>query len=397
MSLAQRINRIQPSATLEMTALANSMKAQGIDVIGLAAGEPDFDTQDHVKEAAIAALRQGFTKYTPVGGTNDLKEAICEKFQRENGVSYKPAEVTVSCGAKHSLYNLFQVLFEAGDEVLIPSPYWTSYPDMIVLTDAKPVIVSSTMESGYKINPEILKRHITPKTKALILNSPSNPTGVAYSPKEIKDLVQTAMDHNLTIISDEIYEHITFEGFQQQCVAALGEEVKKRTLTVNGPSKTYAMTGWRIGYLAGSAEIVSAVTKLQGQSTSNPTSIAQKATVAALKGPQDEIRRRCQEFERRRNVVVEKLRTMPGVSVVKPDGTFYAFPRFDGAFGKRYGDKVINSSGDLATYLLKEAQVVTVPGDAFGDDRALRLSFATSMEIIEEGLKRIGTELQKLS
>ena len=394
--LSSRAKALKPSPTLAINAKAKAMQAQGIRVISFGAGEPDFDTPENIKRAAIKAIEEGFTKYTAVGGIDELKDAIIEKFRRDNGLSFKRSEVIASCGGKHSFYNLAQALFEAGDEVIVPVPYWVSYPPMVALAQAVPVILNTREEDDFKILPETLKKVITPKTKALVLNTPSNPTGTAYTKEELARIAEMALSHNFFVISDEIYEKIVYDGFEFVSIAALGEEIKKKTVIVHGVAKTYAMTGWRIGYAAGPEEIIAAMTNIQSQSTSNPTSVAQKASVEALIGPQDEVRKMVSAFAERRRYIVDRLNRMEGVSCYNPAGAFYAFPNFSSYYGKSYKGKRILSSTDLADYFLDEARVAVVPGGEFGADRFERLSFATSMENIEEGLTRIEDALKKL-
>ena len=372
------------------------MQTQGIHVVSFGAGEPDFDTPRNIKAAAIKAIEEGFTKYTPVGGTDDLKDAIIKKFQRDNGLTYKRSEIIASCGGKHSFYNLAQAIFDAGDEVIVPAPYWVSYPPMVALAGATPIIVETREENGFKLSMEDLKRAVTPKTKALIINSPSNPTGSAYVKEELQKIAEIALSHHFFVISDEIYEKIVYDDFKVVSIASLSEEIKKRTIIVHGVAKTYAMTGWRIGYTAGPEEIISAMSNIQSQSTSNPTSIAQKASVEALAGSQEEVFRMVTAFEERRNYMVNRLNKIPGVACFKPIGAFYVFPNFSSYYGKSYQGKKIANSTELADYLLDVARVAVVPGVEFGADPFERLSYATSMEDIKEGLNRIEEALRKL-
>jgi len=383
--------------TLAISALAQEMKARGEDIIGFGAGEPDFPTPDNIKQAAIRAIEANDTHYTPVGGTPALKQAIVEKFKGDNNLHYEKSQIVVSCGAKQSFYNLAQVLWQAGDEVIIPAPYWVSYPDMVLLADAKPVIVATGEKAEFKLTPEQLAEAVTPNTRAVVINSPSNPTGSAYTKKELEALAECALRHKLLIISDEIYEKIVFDDFEHMSIASLGDEVKKNTVVINGVSKAYAMTGWRIGYLAAEPAIAKAVDKLQGQSTSNPTSISQAATVEALNGPQDAVARMVKEFERRRNLIIKLLKNIPGVTCYNPVGAFYSFPDFSSYYGKSHAGTVINGSLELGQYLLKEGKVALVPGVAFGADANARLSFATSEKNIENGLTRIAQALSQLS
>ena len=385
--------------TLAITAKAQALKEQGKDVIGFGAGEPDFPTPDNIKQAAIEAIRNNDTHYTLVGGTNALKDAIIEKFKRDNNLSYERNQIVVSCGAKHSFYNLAQVLWQEGDEIIVPAPYWVSYPDMVTLAGATPVILDTDESTGFKITPGQLQGAVTSKTRALIINSPSNPTGSAYTQAELEALAEVALKNNLLVISDEIYEMIVFDGFQHFSIAAVSEEMKRNTVVINGASKCFAMTGWRIGYLAASAEIVGAVTKLQGQSTSNPTSIAQAACVEALTGDQTpgEIQKMVVEFKKRRDALMDRYAKIDGVSCYTPVGSFYSFPDFSGIYGRKWKDKTIKGSLDVAEFLLEEAQVALVPGIGFGADNNQRLSFATSMDNITEGLNRIESAVQALS
>ncbi len=372
------------------------MKAAGEDIVNFGVGEPDFDTPENIKEAAMRAIREGFTKYTPVGGIDALKDAIIDKLRNDNAISYTRDEILVSCGAKHSLYNIAQALFNPGDEVLIPAPYWVSYPDQVLLNDAIPVSVKTYESDAFKVQPEALESHITAKTRAVILNTPSNPTGLAYDRRSLERIAEIVLKHDLLVVSDEIYEKLTYGGFQHVSIASVDESVKAKTIVVNGLSKSYAMTGWRIGYAAGPKEIIQAMTKIQSQSTSNPTSIAQRAAVEALRGPQDSIQRMCVEFDRRRRFLVDALNAIPGVRCLMPTGAFYAFPN-TGAFYGKSSKKRISSSADLALYLLEEAKVALVHGGAFGDDDHLRLSYATSMDEIRKGVDRIRTALSRIS
>jgi aspartate aminotransferase len=394
--LSNRAKSLKPSPTLAINAKAKSMQSQGIHVISFGAGEPDFDTPENIKQAAKKALDEGFTKYTPVGGIDELKDAIIKKFQSDSGLSYKRSEIIVSCGGKHSFYNLAQAIFDQGDEVIIPAPYWVSYPPMVSLAGGTPVIVETIEKNEFKITPEDLKKAITPRTKALILNSPSNPTGSAYTKKELGKIAEIAISNNFFVISDEIYEKIVYDGFEFVSIASLNDEIRKRTIIVHGVAKTYAMTGWRIGYTAGSEEIISAMNNIQSQSTSNPTSIAQKASVEALIGPQDEVRKMVNAFGQRRNYIVDRLNKMPGVSCYKPVGAFYVFPNFSSYYGKSCEGKRISNSTALADFFLDVARVAVVPGIEFGADPFERLSYATSLEDIREGLDRIEEAISKL-
>jgi len=394
--LSRRARGLKPSPTLAITAKAKAMQAQGIKVIGFGAGEPDFDTPDNIKKAAVKAIDAGFTKCTPSGGIVELKDAIIQKFQRDNQLTYKRPQIIVSCGGKHSFYNLAQAIFDQGDEVIIPAPYWVSYPPMVALANATPVIVETTEKNQFKITSEQLQKTTSSKTKALVLNSPSNPTGSAYTKKELEKIAEIAIRNNFFVISDEIYEKIVYDGFEFVSIASLNDEIKKRTIIVHGVAKTYSMTGWRIGYAAGPEEIISAMNNIQSQSTSNPTSIAQKASVEALIGPQNEVEKMVSAFTQRRNYIVDRLNKMPGVSCYKPVGAFYVFPNFSSYYGRSYEGKKISNSTALADFFLDVARVAVVPGVEFGADPFERLSYATSMENIREGLDRIGEGLNKL-
>lgn len=397
MKLSSRISAIKPSPTLAITAKANALKAEGRDIIGFGAGEPDFDTPINIKMAAIKAIEEGFTKYTPVDGIVELKDAIIHKLQRDNQLSYSRSQVVVSCGAKHTLYNLIQVLCEEGDEVIIPSPYWVSYLDMVVLSGARPVIIKTNESQGFKMHPQQLEGTINEKTKVIILNSPSNPAGVVYNALELDALAKIILKRGILVISDDIYEKIIYDGLPFSNITSVNEEMKNLTIVVNGVSKAYSMTGWRIGYAAGPEEVIAAVTKLQSQNTSNPTSIAQKAAVEALNGNQDGVAEMAAEFRTRRDVIVEKLNAIPGITCMNPQGAFYVFPDISVLFGRSYQGRTISNSSDLTAYLLDEADVAVVPGVDFGHDDHIRLSYATSMKNIEEGLKRIRSAVMNLS
>jgi len=397
MKLSARAQRLQPSATLTITAKAKSLKAQGIDVIGFGAGEPDFDSPDHVKEAAINAINKGMTKYTGVAGIDELKDAIIQRLKEDHGLEYEKSEIMTSVGAKHTLYNLTQVLFESGDEVIVPAPYWVSYPEQITLAEATPVILETKESDGFKITPEALKQHINSNTKSLILNYPSNPTGATYNEQELRAIVDVAMEAGLIIISDEIYEKIIYGDNKHIPVAALGEDIKKSTILVNGVSKTYSMTGWRIGYAAGDKDVISAMSKLQGQSTSNPTSISQWAAIAAFTGDHKIIEDRTKEFEQRKNYIVEKLNKITEITCFDPQGAFYVFPNVSGCYGKEFNGKVLSNSLDFTEFILDEAKVAVVPGVAFGADDYVRISYATSMDDIVKGIDRITEAVKKLS
>ncbi|HPD56948.1 MAG TPA: pyridoxal phosphate-dependent aminotransferase [Smithellaceae bacterium] len=396
MRLAGRIAKIKPSETLAITAKTNALRAQGRDVIGFGAGEPDFDTPDNIKQAAIKAIEAGFTKYTPVSGTDELKDAIAGKLKKDNGLEYKRSQIVVSCGAKHTLYNLAQALFEEGDEVIIPAPYWVSYPDIVVLAGATPVYVNTSQDQGFKMKPQQLAGAITNKTRAVIFNSPSNPTGAAYSPEELKALAAVLLEKDILVITDDIYEKIFYAKFPFANIASVEPKMMDKTIVVNGVSKTYAMTGWRIGYAAGPEEIIGAVNKIQSQNTSNPTSISQKAAWEAISGDQSKIPQMVAEFRKRRDFIVQALNDIDGIKCFSPEGAFYVFPDVSGLYGRSFQGKKIANSAELIDYLLDEANVAAVPGAAFGSDNHIRLSYATSLKNIEEGIRRIKNAAGKL-
>lgn len=397
MKLAARVGRIVPSPTLSITATAKAMAAQGIDVIDFASGEPDFDTPEPVKAAAEAAIRAGFTKYTPSSGIDELRGAIADKLKAEQGLQYDKSQILVSCGAKHSLYNVAEALLEAGDELIIPVPFWVSYQDQTLLNDATPVLLQTREEDGYTISQKALEAVITTRTKAIIVNSPCNPTGATYDRTTLEGIAAVALRHNLVIISDEIYEKVLYDDIQHVSIASLSPEVAARTVVINGVSKAYAMTGWRIGYAAGPKDLLTAMANIQSQSTSNPCSISQKAAVAALRLGNPFTKMMVSEFDRRRRVMVDRLNKMPGVTCRMPTGAFYAFPNVNGVLSRRWKDRPVGSAAELATYLLNEAQVAVVPGEPFGSGFHLRLSYATSLEAIERGLTRIEAAIDRLS
>jgi len=389
--LSHRVQSVKPSATLAITARAKELKSQGKDIIGLGAGEPDFDTPEHIKQAAIEAINAGFTKYTAVDGTPELKQAIIDKFQRDNGLSYIPKQILVSCGGKQSFFNLAQAYLNAGDEVVIPAPYWVSYPDMVLLAEGVPVIVQAGLEQNFKITPEQLKAAITDKTRLVVLNSPSNPTGVAYTRAELRALGDVLLQHpNILIASDDMYEHILWADEPFANIVTACPELYERTLVMNGVSKAYSMTGWRIGYAAGPEWLVKAMKKVQSQSTSNPTSISQVAAEVALNGDQQCIADMLEHFKARHDFVVAELNKIKGVKCLPSQGAFYSFPDMREAIASLDG---INDDLELADYLLNEAGVALVPGSAFGQPGYMRLSFATSMENLTNALKRIGDRL----
>ncbi|GIV21227.1 MAG: aminotransferase [Armatimonadota bacterium] len=396
MFISQRAQRTSPSPTLAITAKARKMREEGIDVLSFGAGEPDFDTPEFIKDAAIAALREGFTKYTPTAGIEPLRKAICEKLWRDNGLKYEPNQIIVTCGGKHALYNTFQVICDPGDEVIIPAPYWVSYPEMVKLADGVPVFVHADESTGFVPTIDAIREKITPRTRAIVVNSPCNPTGAVFPRQTLKEIAALALKHDLYLISDEIYEKMVYDGQEHYSIASLGEEVKKRTILVNGMSKAYSMTGWRIGYAAAERDLVAAMTRIQDQSTSNPTSIAQRAALAALQEPEDTVKQMVAAFAERRRVIVDGLNSIPGFRCAEPGGAFYAFPNVSALYGKRWGDRVIHNSDAFAEYLLEVARVAVVPGSGFGADENIRLSYACSLDTIRNGLARIADAVQAL-
>jgi aspartate aminotransferase len=378
--ISQGAASLSPSLTLAIDAKAKALKAAGEDIVGFGAGEPDFDTPQHIKDAATKALAAGFTKYTPTSGIPELREAIAEKFKRENGLTYKPSQIIVSCGGKHSCYNVILSTCEAGDEVIIPAPYWVSYPEMVKLAGAKPVVLQTTDKTEFKVTPEQLRAAITPNTRLFILNSPSNPTGSVYTPGEIKALGDVCVEKNVLIMSDEIYEHLLYDGAKHQSVASFSPEHQAHTIIVHGFAKAWSMTGWRLGFLAAPEPIARAIDAVQSHSTSNPCSFAQKGAVAALTGPQDHLPIWLAEYDKRRRFAHAKLNTIPGITCVNARGAFYLFPNISGTKLK---------SSDFCAKLLESEKVAAVPGIAFGADDYIRLSYATGMVNIEKGLERI--------
>ena len=396
--LSTNLDKIKPSPTMAVTAKAAEMRAAGKDVIGLGAGEPDFDTPDHVKEAAIKAIHDGDTKYTKVDGTPALKEAVANKFSRENGLHFEANQISVNAGGKHTIYNAMMASLNPGDEVIIPAPYWVSYPDIVLLAGGTPVIVSAGVEAGYKMTPDQLERAITPNTKWLVLNSPSNPTGAAYSRSELEALGAVLERHeNVHIFSDDIYEHIIYDGFEFVTMAAACPKLAPRTLTMNGVAKAYAMTGWRIGYAGGDPALIKAMAKVQSQSTSNPCSISQAATVAALNGPQEFMKERADVFKGRRNMVVERLNAIDGIDCPMPEGAFYVYPSIAKLIGRKMPNGgVLESDLDFVSYILETVGVAAVHGEAFGLSPAFRASYATSTEALEDACARIRKAVERL-
>ncbi|HEY3413493.1 MAG TPA: pyridoxal phosphate-dependent aminotransferase [Armatimonadota bacterium] len=380
--ISERARRVNPSPTLSLTAKIKALQAEGKDIIAFTAGEPDFDTAPHIKQAAIDALGEGFTKYTPTGGIVPLKAAVCSKLKRDNGLEYENKNVLVSVGGKHSLFNAFLALLDPGDEAIIPAPYWVTYPEQVVFAQGKPVFVQTHAKDGFKLTAEAVAAAVTPKTKVLVLNSPSNPTGAVYDASELKKIAALAVEKGFWVISDEMYERLTY-GETAVSIASFGEDIKARTLTMNGCSKAYSMTGWRIGYTAGPADVIAAMTRIQDQSTSNPTSFAQRGAVAALTGPQGVVEEMRQAFLKRRDVLVMGLNSLKGVSCNLPGGAFYAFPDMSGWLKGE-----IKGSDDLAAVLLEKYGLGVIPGAGFGADTCIRLSYATSMDNIREGLDR---------
>ncbi len=397
-NIAHRLNLVKPSPTLVVTAKAADLKAAGKDVIGLGAGEPDFDTPDHIKNAAIEAIKKGETKYTPVSGTAALKKAIIDKFKRENGLEYAPNQIVAGVGAKQIIFNALLATLNAGDEVIIPAPYWVSYPDMVLFAEGTPVTVQCLEKDGFKLKPEALEKAITEKTKWLILNSPSNPTGAAYSKEEIKALADVLLKHpQVMILADDIYEHLVYDGFPFYTIAQIEPKLFERTLTVNGVSKAYAMTGWRIGYAGGSKEIIKAISDIQSHSTSNACSISQAASVAALNGEQGFLQDWKKSFAARRDLVADALNQIEGISCLKPEGAFYVFPNMQQLIGKKTPQgKTIGNGSDFCDYLLEEALVATVAGSAFGLEGYFRISYATSEAALNKAMERIKTACENL-
>ena len=395
-TLSDRLNRLAPSATLAMSQRSSELKAQGVDVINMSVGEPDFNTPGHIKAAAIRAVEENYSRYSPVPGYPALKQAIVQKLKRENGLDYAPSQILCSNGAKQSVCNAIMALVNAGDEVIIPAPYWVSYPQMVLLAEGTPVFVEATIEQDFKITPQQLEAAITPNTRALILCSPSNPTGSVYSREELEALKDVLLRHpRVIVLADEIYEHINYVG--QHASIAQFADIKDRVVVINGVSKAYAMTGWRIGFIAAPEWIVKGCNKLQGQYTSGPCSVSQKAAEEAFAGPQECVGVMRQAFERRRDLIVKLAKEIPGLEVNRPEGAFYLFPKCSSFFGKKDGDRVINSSTDLAMYLLEVGHVATVGGDAFGSPECFRMSYATSDENIIEAMRRIKETLARLA
>lgn len=389
MQISKKLQTISPSPTLTIDAKMKSMKAQGVDVVGFGAGEPDFDTPQYVKDAAIHALENGFTKYTPASGMLSLKEAICRKLARDNSLEYEPANIVVSNGAKHSLVNTFMAICNPGDEVIIPAPFWVSYPEMVKLADGVPVLLSTTEENNFKFTVDELRRAVTPKTRAVIINSPSNPTGMVYTEEELRQIADLAVEKNIYIVADEIYEKLTYDGVKHVSIASFNDKIKDLTIVINGVSKSYSMTGWRIGYTASNAEIAKAMGNMQSHATSNPNSIAQAAALAAIDGPDDFIDMMREEFLKRRNFMVERINSIPGLSCLMPHGAFYVMMNIKPLLGKQFYGVEVSNADQFCELLLEKAKVALVPGGGFAADGYVRLSYATSIENIKEGLDRI--------
>ncbi|MCE5251884.1 pyridoxal phosphate-dependent aminotransferase [bacterium] len=396
MLLSPNVSIIEPSITLAISAKAKAMKDKGVDVIALSAGEPDFGTPEHICDAAVEAIRAGFTRYTPSAGIPELRKAVCNKFRRDNGLSYDPSQVLIGCGAKHSVFLTILVLTGPGDEVIIPAPYWVSYPEMVKLAGGIPVFLESSVENGLKITADQLRKAVTPKTKLVVLNSPSNPTGMIYTENELRSLAQVIVQKDIYVLSDEIYEKLVFGGAKHVSIGSLSDDIFRHTITVNGVSKAYCMTGWRIGYAAGPLEIIKAMDNVQSQEVSNPTSISQKAALAALDGPEDFIPGMVDAYEKRRKYMVDRLNGMEGVRCMMPEGAFYVFPDVSGVYGRRFKGMTIDGSYAFSDYMLDEWKIAIVPGIGFGADNHVRLSSATSMGNIEKALDRFQSGLDAL-
>lgn len=396
MNLSKKAGNISPSITLSITAKANELKAQGIDVVSFGAGEPDFNTPKNIINAAIKAMKDGKTKYTPAGGILELKKTICKKFKQDNGLDYTPDQITISTGAKQCISNIFMAILNPGDEVLIPIPYWVSYPELVRLADGVPVFVETLEENNYKYTIEGLEKAVSNKTKAILINSPNNPTGTIYNKEELIKIAEFAKKYNLLIISDEIYEKLIYDGEKHISIASLNNDAFKRTVVINGVSKTYAMTGWRLGYIAASREITKLMTSIQSHMTSNVNTIAQYAAIEALNGPVEDLDKMVKEFERRRNFMIDRLSKIQGVSIIKPSGAFYIMVNISSYFNTMFKGREIKNSLDFSRELLEEEKVAVIPGAGFGLDEYIRLSYATSMDIIEIGIDRIAMFIDKM-
>ncbi|BBK75604.1 MULTISPECIES: pyridoxal phosphate-dependent aminotransferase [Clostridium] len=396
MNLSKKAGNISPSITLSITAKANELKAQGVDVVSFGAGEPDFNTPQNIINAAIKAMQDGKTKYTPAGGILELKKTICKKFKEDNGLDYTTDQITISTGAKQCLANVFMAILNPGDEILIPIPYWVSYPELVKLADGVPVFVETLKENNYKYTIEDLEKAVSDKTKAILINSPNNPTGTIYNREELIEIAEFAKKHDLLIISDEIYEKLIYDGEKHISIASLSQDAFERTVVINGVSKTYAMTGWRLGYMAASKEITKLMTSIQSHMTSNVNTIAQYAAIEALNGPIEDLNTMVKEFERRRNFMVDRLSKIDGVSIIKPSGAFYIMVNISSYFNTTFKGEEIKNSLDFSRVLLDEEKVAVIPGAGFGLDEYIRLSYATSMDIIETGIDRIAMFINKI-
>lgn len=397
MPLSRRARSISPSSALAITTMAKQMQAEGIDIISFAGSEPDFDTPGHVREAGIRAIQEGFTRYTASAGIEELRDAVVVKLKRDNGLEYTRDEVITCAGSTQGLFNLAMVLFDKRDEVIIPAPYWVSYPEQIRLADATPVFASTHEEEGFRLKRRDIERVLTRRTKAVILNSPCNPTGAVIDTEELMAIAELAVERDFYLVSDEAYETLTYDGVKHVSIASLGDETKARTFVAGSTSKSYAMTGWRLGYVAGPKEVLRAMIDLQSHSTSAPTSVSQKTAVAALLGPQEPVEAMRREFDRRRRYLLEQIQSIPGVTCIPPQGTFYAFPNVSAFYGKKIArGRKISGSADLTAYLLREGRVTVVPGMDFGSDKHIRLSYCMNMELIGEGLERLARALGQL-
>ncbi len=396
MNLSKKFLGVSPSPTLSIDAKFKQMKADGLNVVGFGAGEPDFDTPKHIKDAAIKAINDGMTKYTPASGIIPLKKAVCKKLKEDNNLDYEPSQIVISNGAKHSLMNVFGAILNPGDEVIIPAPYWVSYPEMIKLNDGVPVVIHTDESTHFKISAKQIEEKITDKTRAIVLNSPSNPTGMVYSQEELSEIAKVCLAHSLFVVSDEIYEYLIYDGNKHLSIAELGDDIKDLTIIVNGVSKTYAMTGWRIGYTASNPTIAKIMSNVQSHATSNPNTIAQYAALAALEGPKDELYKMVGEFEKRRNYMHDRIKKIDGVSCLNPHGSFYILMNISKLFGKTYNGRKIETADDFADMFLESKLVAVVPGTGFEAPDFVRWSYATSMENIKEGLDRLESFLSEL-
>ncbi len=397
MKISERARNTAPSPTLAITAKAKQLKEEGVDVLSFGAGEPDFDTPEPIADAAIEAIRTGFTRYTPSAGILPLRQAICDKLHRENGLYYTPSQVIVTAGAKHALFGVFQAIIDPGDEVIIPAPYWVSYPEMVKLAGGVPVTVNAGPDTGYVPDPADIAAAVTPKTRAIVVNSPNNPSGAVFPEAVLKAIADIAIDHQIAIISDEIYEKLVYGSHRHVSIASFSDEAHKLTITINGMSKAFAMTGWRVGYAAGDATVIGAMVRMQDQSTSNITSFVQKGALAALQMPEEPIQKMVAAFAERREAIVAGLNAIPGIRCPEPGGAFYVFPDVSALYGKRAGDRILTTSDDVASWLLDTVQVAVVPGSGFGADANIRLSYACSLQQIQRGIDRIAQAVSSLA